>query len=371
MLTVLLSAVAFLLLLSVLILIHEFGHFAAAKKAGVKVEEFGFGLPPRVKTLFTRNATQFSLNWIPFGGFVRLKGENAMDEKERRSKGSFAAASVPARVVILVAGVFMNFVLAIVLLTIGFSVGRWVPTYVSLEDMQAAADRGDIHLTLGVLIEDVVEGGNAATAGVPERSVLAAIDGVPVTHPANVALMQQGKTKATYLIKTGEGFSAEQTIDVALTEGKSGVVVAAYPIELSAPSRSLLAAVGLALRESWVMMEQTVLGIGKLATELFTTGTVPEGITGIVGIAQLTHASVQEGFMTYLRLVALLSLSLAALNILPFPALDGGRLLFVAVEVVTRRPVNRRFEVTTNAVGFGFLILLIGLITYHDIVRLF
>lgn len=371
MFTVLLSAVAFMLLLSVLILIHEFGHFAAARKAGVEVEEFGFGLPPRARTLFFQGKTQFSLNWIPFGGFVRLKGENAMEESERRSTGSFAAASVPARVVILVAGVFMNFILAIVLLTIGFSVGHWVPTYVSLEEMEAAAARGDIHLKLGVLVESVVEGGNAATAGVPARSIIVAIDGETVTHPANVAKMQEGKTKATYLLKTGEGFSEEQTIEVALKDGKSGVVVSAYPIELSSPPRGILGAVGLALRESWVMMQQTVLGIGKLAMSLFTTGTVPEGITGIVGIAQLTHASVQEGFMTYLRLVALLSLSLAALNILPFPALDGGRLLFVFVEVVTRRPVNRKFEVTTNAVGFGFLILLIGLITYHDIIRLF
>ncbi|MEK7562941.1 MAG: site-2 protease family protein [Patescibacteria group bacterium] len=371
MFTVLLSAVAFLLLLSVLILIHEFGHFAAARKAGVTVEEFGFGLPPLARTLFKKGGTRFSLNWIPFGGFVRLKGENAMDDRERRSKGSFAAASVPARVVILVAGVFMNFALAIVLLTVGFTLGRWVPTYVSLEDMQAAADRGDIHLKLGVLVESVVEGGNAAAAGVEVHSVIAAIDGVEVKHPSEVASIQQGKTKATYLLKTGSEFSEEKIVEVNLTEGKSGVIVTAYPLELSAPRRGIFAAVGLALRESWVMMQQTVLGIGKLAMSLFTSGRVPEGITGIVGIAQLTHASVQEGFMTYLRLVALLSLSLAALNILPFPALDGGRLLFVLAEVVTRRPINRRFEVTTNAVGFGFLILLIGLITYHDIVRLF
>ena len=266
-----------------------------------------------------------------------------MDEKERRSKGSFAAASVPARVVILVAGVFMNFILAIVLLTIGFTAGQWVPTYVSLEDMEAAAARGDIHLKLGVLIEAVVEGGNAASAGVPVRSILAEIDGKEVTYPAEVAKMQEGKTTAKYLLKTGEGFLEEQTIEIALKDGKSGVVVTSYPIELSAPPRGIFGAIGLALRESWVMMQQTVLGIGKLGMSLFTTGKVPEGITGIVGIAQLTHASVQEGFMTYLRLVALLSLSLAALNILPFPALDGGRLLFVFVEVITRRPLNPRF----------------------------
>jgi regulator of sigma E protease len=294
-----------------------------------------------------------------------------MEESERRSKGSFAAASVPARVIILVAGVFMNFALAIVLLTIGFSIGHWVPTYVSLEEMETAAARGDIHLKLGVLVEGVVEGGSAASAAVPVRSILAEIDGVEVTHPEEVARMQVGKTKVTYLLKTGKGFHEEKTVEVALKEGKSGVIVTSYPIELSAPDINLFGAITLALRESWVMMQQTVLGIGNLGMSLFTRGTVPEGITGIVGIAQLTHASVQEGFMTYLRLVALLSLSLAALNILPFPALDGGRLFFVFVEVITRRPVNRQLEVTTNAIGFAVLILLIGLITFHDIIRLF
>ena len=119
--TLLISALAFFLLLSVLILIHEWGHFAAARKAGVIVDEFGFGLPPRVKTLWTKNGTRFSLNWIPFGGFVRLRGENAVDPDSYAGPGSFAAASVPARVMILCAGVFMNFALAIVILTIGFS----------------------------------------------------------------------------------------------------------------------------------------------------------------------------------------------------------------------------------------------------------
>src|SRR6185436_2928945 len=114
----------------------------------------------------------------------------------------------------------------------------------------------------------------------------------------------------------------------------------------------------------------TVIGIAKLFTSLASSGKVPEGVTGIVGIAQLTYTSVQEGFMVYLRLVALLSLSLAVLNILPFPALDGGRLIFVLSEVFFR-PSNRRFEVITNTVGFGVLLLVILLVTLYDVLRLF
>lgn len=382
MMIVLLSALAFMVLLTLLILIHELGHFAVARLCGVTVEEFGFGLPPRAKGLFTRSGTLFSLNWIPFGGFVRLKGENSMDGSERTQRGSFAAASVVSRILILVAGVCMNFVLALIILTIGFSIGRWVPTYLTDEAMQAAADRGEISMKLHVLIDRVVAGGGAATAGVPERSILHSIDGKEVTKPQQVSVLQEGKRAVTYRLLTGEAFAEEKTIRVSLVEGKSGVAVAAYPLDLSAPRRSLVAATMLAFRESWVRTQQAVVGIAHLvrsllplcpsgATHLFCRPFIPEGIVGIIGIAQITHASVREGFMAYLYLVAILSLSLAVFNILPFPALDGGRVLFVLVECVIRRPLNRRVEVYTNAVGFVFLISLILLITFHDIVRLF
>jgi regulator of sigma E protease len=119
------------------------------------------------------------------------------------------------------------------------------------------------------------------------------------------------------------------------------------------------------------MTKQTVIGLKQLVVTLVTRARVPEGITGIVGIAVLTHGSVESGFMSYLRLVALLSLSLAILNVLPLPALDGGRLLFVLIEAILRRPLNRRFEVMTNALGFVFLISLIVVITFNDIAHLF
>ena len=369
--TFLLSALAFVLLLSVLILIHEWGHFAAARRAGVVVEEFGFGLPPKVKVLFRKRGTEFTFNWIPFGGFVRLRGENALTEKERVSKGSFGAATIWQRGMILSAGVFMNFILALVLLMFGFSVGKWVPTYSSLEEMQAAAEKGVIHVELGVIIEDVVSGGTAAKTGVPEKSVLLRVDGIPIIDPADVMHIQAGKKRVTYDLLIGEDFSEEVSMTVPLEDGKSGILVALFPRTLSSPDRTLWTAFSLALREAWVMTKQTVLGISHLFHSLAVSGRVPEGITGLVGIAQLTYASVQQGFMVYLRLVALLSLSLAVLNILPFPALDGGRLLFVFAELIRRRPVNRRFELTVNAIGFFFLLSVIFIITFYDIVRLF
>src|SRR3989344_144295 len=338
------SALAFLLLLSVLILIHEWGHFSAARLFGVVVEEFGFGLPPRIRTFFRRGGTDFTLNWIPFGGFVRLKGENAMTEKERRIKGSFGAAPVHARVIILLAGVFMNLLLALVIFIVGFSVGKWVPTYLTYEEMEAAGKSGEIHVVMKVLIDEVLGDGNAAKVGVPAKSVLLAIDDTQIKSIADIPGLQEGKSRVAYKVSRIEnGVLSEKTenFTVTLSDGKSGIVIQPYPMELYGYRRNVFTAFALALRESKVMMVQTVIGIGKLFSSLAFTGKIHEGIAGIVGIAQLTHGAVLEGFMHYLRLVALLSLSLAALNVLPFPALDGGRLVFVLIEMLTGRPVYR------------------------------
>jgi regulator of sigma E protease len=369
--TVLISAIAFIILLTLLIIIHELGHFTLAKLFKVEVEEFGFGLPPRAMTIFTSGMTKFTLNWIPFGGFVRLKGENEIVVEKRFEKGSFASASFTARILILCGGVFMNFILAFVLLTIGFSVGRWVPQfYTSIEELQQAADAGEIFLETGVYITDVLPGSPAAKAGVVKDSAIQTIDGQPVTKPEDVIEYQKGRSTVTYGLMEGKEKKL-RNVDIRLVDGKSGVALLPFAAKLSAPLRSFSKGVELAGRETVFMTVNTVKGIGGLFRSLLTRGRVPEGITGIVGIAVMTYSSVQEGFMTYLRLVALLSLSLAILNILPLPALDGGRLLFVFVEMIIRRPLNQRFELMTNAIGFFLLIGLIVIITLNDVIHLF
>jgi regulator of sigma E protease len=307
----LLSIVAFLVLLSFLVFIHECGHFFAARKAGVTVEEFGFGLPPRAKTLFIRGGTRFSLNWIPFGGFVRLKGENAATERERTAKGSFGAASVPARIIILVGGVFMNFMFAMIILTLGFSLWHWIPTYTSLEELRDAAVRQEITMQPGVDIVGLRSGGPAEKAGVMAKSVLLAVDGDAVYIPSDVVSRQQGKASVSYTLRLEDG--TQKIVDVPVHEGTTGVEIRFTP-DVSAPNHSLPRAVLLSLREAKVMTTQTVGGLAGLAVSLLSQARVPEGITGPVGIAVLTHDSLQEGFMPYLRLVALLSLSLAILR---------------------------------------------------------
>ncbi len=213
-------------------------------------------------------------------------------------------------------------------------------------------------------------GGPAALAGVVKDTAILKVDGEAVASPEDVVALQKGKRQVTYTLIEGNE-KTEREVQVDLSAGKSGIAISPFAAKLSAPLRSPLTAVKLALKETVFMTVQTVQGIRHLVTTLATKGHVPEGITGIVGIAVLTYSSVQEGFMTYLRLVALLSLSLAILNILPLPALDGGRLLFVLVEMVIRRPLNQRFELMTNAIGFFLLIALIIIITFNDVIHLF
>ncbi len=343
----------------------------AAREAGVVVEEFGFGLPPRAKTLFVWQKTKFSLNWIPFGGFVRLKGENAMTQKERVAKGSFMAAPISSRIVILVAGVAMNFLFAFLIFTIGFSLGRWIPTYLSYADLESAAKTGDISMKPGIIIGRDLPGQGAAAVNLPTPSMLLKVDGKEVKNPEEVAPLQAGKSSVTYTVLSGPDLKKEVTVQVPLVDGRAGVELQAFPRDLTAPLRTPMRGAVLALREGWVLTVQTVEGLWQLAKSVTTSGKVPEGITGIIGIAEFTHRSVQLGFMVYLRLIATLSLSIAILNILPIPALDGGRLVFVLLEAIRRKPANQRVEMTTNIIGFAVIVLLIVIVTYHDILRLF
>lgn len=364
------AAIAFVVLITGLILIHEVGHFLVARLSGVKVEEFGFGLPPRLWTLFRWRGTQFTLNWIPVGGFVRLKGENALTEAARTAKGSFACAGAIRRSAILLAGVCMNFLLAFLIFLVGFSVGGWVPTYRTMDELHAARARGEVQFTPRVVIEDVMAGAGAESASVVRGNVLLQVDDVPVSAPDDVVRAQMGKRQVRYTLLIGSPPTRESTVLVRVQEGKTGVLLRGVPHNLTARRRPLIPSAVLALRESWVVMAQTVRGMGTLFSSVLRSGSVPKEVTGIIGIAHLTYASVQEGIGTYLRLVALLSLSLAALNVLPFPALDGGRLLFVLLECCWRKPRSRRIELTINMVGFSVLIGLIALVTFYDILRL-
>ncbi|MEK7672939.1 MAG: RIP metalloprotease RseP [Patescibacteria group bacterium] len=538
------TAIVFILIFSFLILIHELGHFIMAKRAGIKVEEFGFGLPPRLWGK-KKGETIYSINWIPFGGFVRMYGEDQTNSKFLKNDRSFASKSMRARTKVVVAGVVMNFLVAYVLLVVGFSVGM-PPLVTSQEDVMQLINDGQIVLEPGLKVEKVLPGSLADKAGFKAEDVLYAVDDKEITNMsfaypevdvgAKYTVMRDGQLqnlqlvidglpqptdldgfglglydsaafprvkvyavdKETLAYKAGiragdviltvndkqvfdtqqyetlvrgvedldykiyrngevENFIVEQASprqiivsevvigspaqkaglvagDVLLAvngkkltdsqefikfvqenkdkklalavsrEGKQifyevvgdkktgliGVVLSELMNYQAVENMSLYSAAQLStvaeikdqkypihvamyksFGETYRLSKQTAQMFGNVLLKLVRFEAVPEGVGGPVGIYNQTAGFIEEGFVSVLVFVAMLSLSLAVINILPIPALDGGRLLFIFVEFILGRKINQKLETRIHLVGYALILLLIIRITYNDIAKLF
>lgn len=346
------TVLLFIAILSILVLVHEGGHFLAAKRAGVRVHEFGLGFPPRIAGR-RRGDTLYSINALPFGGFVRIEGEDGKvqsDDPER----SFATKPARTKLQILLAGVFMNWVLAALLLGVVQAFPHPIPS--------------------GVGFEEVRQDSPAAAAGIAAGDALlrmAAADGSAVAprnvYEASSFIRQHRGSEVVFTLARGEEtirLSAVPRPDPPEGEGWLGVRFAqesetvAYPW-YEAPWRGVLVAGSLTT---------TLLGaFGDLIGQLATEGRPPEDISGPVGIAALTGEVRSLGTIALLSFIALISLNLAILNALPFPALDGGRVIVVFIEALLRRPLPQKAIGFVHAAGFVALILLIIAVTVKDV----
>ncbi len=529
----LLTAIVFVLIFSVLILIHELGHFVMAKRAGIKVEEFGFGLPPRIWGK-KKGETIYSINLIPFGGFVRMLGEDSRDKKMLENKRSFIAQPMRARVKVIVAGVTMNFLLAYAIITFGLIVG--MEPLLLPNDILPKTKEGVIEISEGVRVKTVSE--NALKYGISPMDTLKSVDGrivettnvydmlsgdfenylfesngkeILVSLPGKESLSDLGfefysftaypRIKVTAVSPSGiyeragilsgdeilsvngfkvfgiEDFSESisglsnfdleinrsgKVVSLKVASGESKSIVASFVLSKSPAERgglvqgdvvqavngknvsdvndliseisgakndislkvlrngekldlsftpengkigvvlgnlysfenlsglSLYVGDGLssilkikdekypfyiapikAFEHTYNLSKVTASMFVGFVKNLFANGEVPEGVSGPVGIAQMTHVFVQDGFMAILRFVALLSLSLAVINILPIPALDGGRLLFIIVELFSGKKVNQKVESYIHLAGYLFVLGLILLVTFSDVMRIF
>ncbi len=364
----------FILILAILVFVHEFGHFIVAKKSGMQVEEFGFGFPPRIVGLqkingkwkvvgaknqnVNPNATVYSINWIPLGGFVRILGEN--NEREDHP-GSFINKGFWPRFLTLVAGVCMNVILAFVIFSAGYLIG--LPVAVdSLADVPAHATFS--HQQTGIL--DVQSGSPAAKAGVEPNDILLSIDGNAFSGVAdiqNYIYSHEGK-QITFAVQRGRqdlSFKVTPLVNPGPNQGPTG-------IELSLVGRlkySLVFAVWEGAKTTGSELGAIVAGI----YQLFSQHLGFSSLGGPVQIERLTGQVAGLGFVYLMQFVAFLSLNLAVLNILPFPALDGGRVLFLLIEKIRRKPNNQKVEQIINTAGFVFLILLMVAVTINDIIR--
>lgn len=357
-----LTLLLFIVILALLVFVHEAGHFAAAHLMGMKVEEFGFGFPPRAWSRRSqKDGVLYSVNWIPLGGFVKIKGEDG--ESASSDPDSFSAKKPWQRFIVLIAGVAMNFALCAALFTIGYIVG--LPQSVSAD--QVAAGRVRDHQ---IQVVSVIDQGPAASAGFRQGDAVISIDGAPVTSIEQVTsatASASGRQLQFTVRAAGEDRPIAVTPGV-ISGGTTGIGVGL--VETGIIAYPWYQAPYYGVRTSVQLGGQILAAFGHLVKSLLLgNGTQGLDVSGPVGIAVLTGEVARLGFIYLLQFTALLSLNLAIINILPFPALDGGRIVFVLAEKLVGRPVDRKVEGIIHTVGFSILMLLIMVVTFRDLIQ--
>lgn len=361
------TILAFIIIFSVLVLVHEWGHFYFARRAGIKVEEFGIGLPPRAKELFKdKKGTVYSLNWIPFGGYVRLYGEDSSDPKILKSKDSFASKSILQRSAVIVAGVFMNFVLAWFLITICLTVGM-KPFLVTQTDLDKASAAGYITVQQVLHVNEILPNSPLAKTDLKADDLITSINGKLVPLAANLpAILKPGHSVTLKILRGKKEGALTVTPD---EKGKLGFSVSdsPYVLYLKDEKYAFYDAPFEAVKEVGRLSYLTLHMLGDVVVSLVKKFAIPAGVSGPVGIAKMTYHFMQEGIIALMQFMAMLSISLGVINIMPFPALDGGRFLSIIFEVISGRKPNAKWEGIIHAVGFALLLILIAVITWNDI----
>jgi regulator of sigma E protease len=344
---------------AVLVLIHEFGHFVAAKRSGVRVDEFGLGFPPRLLG-WRRGETLYSLNAIPLGGFVRLFGEEGEGKNDSRS---FISQSAGVRARILVMGVIMNLLLAYVIIC-GLFLFQ-TPLFIGQpEDYPGAKITSQsVHITR------VEKDSPAATAGVKVGDVVLALNGQRVGSDRILKEMLEeraGQPVELLVKRGGENVSLKAQLRAEKERGALGVGLAqSQSVKLPLWSVPVVAAI-----EEVRLVWRTLQEIVGIFTRLLVSAEAPAGIVGPIGISAVIGQILSLGLVPLARLVAVLSVSLAVFNALPIPALDGGRLAFIGIEKLAGRRIKAAVENAAHTVGIWLLLLLIVGISLYDIYRL-
>lgn len=347
-----LSAIIVIIGLSILVLIHELGHFIAAKNAGLLVEEFGFGFPPRLFS-WKKGETRYSINWLPFGGFVKIYGEHkhTLEERERETgtkadiKRSFAHQPIWKRFVIIAAGISINFIFGWLLLSLVFMIGARQAVIISQVQPGSPAEAAQL-----------MTGNELAGFKTPEEFVSYTSENRG--KPIELRVIQGGSEKV---------ITVTPRLETLPGEGAIGVAVVGSGFE----RLSFFDSLWQGLKTSIISMGEILKAFGSLLSDLVGRARVPENIVGPIGIFGIAGELGSLGIVYVLQLIALISLNLAVLNFVPFPALDGGRLLFLIIEKIKGSPIHPKREFYANAASFGFLVILMIIITARDIVRLF
>jgi len=383
------TIIIFIIVLSVLVFAHELGHFFTARRFGVKAEEFGLGFPPRAigvyrnrlgqwkKIIGNRStesldnsqdetirpavgATIYSLNWLPIGGFVKIKGENGEGQDEI---DSFAAKKIWQRIIILAAGVIMNVVLAWILFSVGYMLG--LPQTTDTVSKQARISEPRVVVIqveadspaaqAGLQVDDLILQFNHQIIG--EGNSLPSLIAANAGQEVDMLINRSGQEEVLQITP-----QPQENGQASIGIGYFSAGLVRYPF---------FSAIWEGLKTTGWLLKEIVVAFVNLFSDIFQGNNIGDQFAGPVGIANITGQAARLGFTFLLQFVALLSLNLAIINILPLPALDGGRIVFLLIEKVIGRPVRRDIEALIHNFGFLLLIALIIFITYKDIINLF
>ncbi len=352
------TLLVFLIILGLLIFVHEFGHFWVAKRNGVIVHEFAFGFKPRLFS-WKRGETTYAINLIPLGGYVRLEGEDGPTGK----KGSFAEQPIRIRLAVFVAGVVMNLVLAWFLLTIAYGIGSF-PLSPTFDDHPGVV--ADRRITLAKVDPNTP----AEAAGLQEGDTITGLNGNPITRLDELVQGIQRSLEQELAIdyeRNGVPGTAKAVPrkDPPAGEGALGII----PEQVAMARAPWWKAPGVAILEVGSQIRNSFVGFMQFVGQLVVRQRVSEDVSGIIGVGAATGIVRRLGIAPLLQFTALISTSLAVINILPIPPLDGGHVFFAAIEAIRRKPVRDIYRNALALAGLAALVILFLVVTYQDVMR--
>ena len=359
----------FVVVIVVLIVVHEFGHFLAAKLSGMRVDEFGLGFPPRAMVIAKKGETLYTLNWLPFGGFVKIYGEDGKAPSVAPDPRAFSSRPRLAQALVLIAGIAMNLFFAYLCITGALIMGT--PRALSQDELANARDTK-------LMVANVLPGTPAVLTGLlPGDSIISASDAEGGWQAVD------SKSFSEFIARSGGG-----PVELRVKSGKDEKTITATPraaVASADPSRYVLGvevvtvgvvplSFGTAMIEgaqiTWGATKLTAVGLWHFFYGIFTFSADLSQIAGPIGIAGVVGSASAQGLGYLFSIMAIISINLALINLIPVPALDGGRLLFVLIESIIRRPIKASVAHAMNAIGFVFLILLMLVVTVSDIFKI-
>ena len=361
-------------MLLVLVLVHEFGHFYSAKKFGMRVDEFGFGFPPKLFTILKKGDTEYTFNLLPLGGFVRIFGESEQEVIEAGGEDkdrSFGSKPAWQQAIVLLAGIFANFVLAWLLLSFGFMSG--LPTSVN-SDNSSSLNIQDASL----VVVSVEPDSPAETSGLKtgdkvislstenEEGKIYSVN----TNSLKNFVLANGENDFYLTYKRGHDME-EKTLISPMLDQNSIPKIGIGMDDIGIAKLSFFPALLEGFKLNAHITKNTTLGLYNLLTDSLKGQGDISSITGPVGIVGMVGDAYDFGLAYLLSFAALISINLAIINLIPFPALDGGRLLFLLIEKIKGSKMNPKAANTANGIGFVLLLLLMLFVTYKDITKLF